>query len=651
MNKQQSNQMASLRKKLLAAIAMLLVACIMTVSSTYAWFTLSTAPEVKGISTTVGANGNLEMALGTYDTFLGAVDPSSYVGSSFDKTGDYTLSNITWGNLVDLSSDSYGLQNITLYPAQLNMVDGSTSQINRTSPLQFPKYGADGRVTELSNNTLLGKHSAGVFTYDSTVNHAGVSAVGSSSSISKRAFAVKNSKAAINSYRKAAQDAVIGLISNYGDDLAVIALNQVLQDGDKAVLDTMITELNVAADNISESIKSAVQVFLASDQSGLTDEEWEIAAALADGKDIVAFLEALDVEAPAELDAYIGQYEAILADLDAAEAALAQGDDWATVSSAVSILLKTDGIMFKGTGEYTVTEVKAEVGDSMNMSGPIVKDLMAAVTGNTFKIVFKATSGIFGDIATLTGEYTTSMTFADDVNVAGIPASLLNGRPVVVESGSTIAPRGDLDAMAAASVIADAAAPTTSSSTSVTLTNTYGYMVDLLFRTNAAGSDLQLQTEGVGRIYGEDGIEDTMGSGSNITFTKTNEYTEDKIDGLAQAIRVVFMDNQGNVIAMAALDCDNGESTGNAYKMNLYLHGYTINPDGTVALGDKLDDDALCSLNANEKTAISALVYLDGALVQNDDAGIFGGLQSTVNLQFSSSVELTPMENADLMAQ
>ena len=53
MNKQQTQQMFSIRKKLLAAVAMLLVACIMTVSSTYAWFTLSPAPEVKGIATKV----------------------------------------------------------------------------------------------------------------------------------------------------------------------------------------------------------------------------------------------------------------------------------------------------------------------------------------------------------------------------------------------------------------------------------------------------------------------------------------------------------------------------------------------------------------------------------------------------------------------
>ena len=62
MNKKNMRQ-KSLRGKLIAAVAMLLVACVMMVSSTYAWFTLSTSPEVQGITTTIGANGNLEIAL------------------------------------------------------------------------------------------------------------------------------------------------------------------------------------------------------------------------------------------------------------------------------------------------------------------------------------------------------------------------------------------------------------------------------------------------------------------------------------------------------------------------------------------------------------------------------------------------------------
>ena len=63
MNKKMSKRQRDIKSKLMAAVAMLLVSSIMMVSTTYAWFTLSTAPEVTGITTSVGANGNLEIAL------------------------------------------------------------------------------------------------------------------------------------------------------------------------------------------------------------------------------------------------------------------------------------------------------------------------------------------------------------------------------------------------------------------------------------------------------------------------------------------------------------------------------------------------------------------------------------------------------------
>ena len=63
-NKTVDKRQKDIQKKLSAAILMLLVSSIMMVSSTYAWFTLSTAPEVKGIQATIGGNGNLEIALG-----------------------------------------------------------------------------------------------------------------------------------------------------------------------------------------------------------------------------------------------------------------------------------------------------------------------------------------------------------------------------------------------------------------------------------------------------------------------------------------------------------------------------------------------------------------------------------------------------------
>ena len=173
MKTRKSTEVTSIRKKLMAAVAMLLVACIMTVSSTYAWFTLSTAPEVKGITTTVGANGNLEIALGEYDTIYGEADPDSDIGDSLDELIER---NLTWGNLIDLSDESYGLGNIVLYPTRLN---ANGTKLSFLSPLKYPQYGADGRITELKTGTLLGKYEQGIgFTGKANPDTAGVSAIG-----------------------------------------------------------------------------------------------------------------------------------------------------------------------------------------------------------------------------------------------------------------------------------------------------------------------------------------------------------------------------------------------------------------------------------------------------------------------------------------
>ena len=47
----------------MSAVASLLVATIMLVSTTYAWITLSQAPEATGLQTNITGNGSLEIAL------------------------------------------------------------------------------------------------------------------------------------------------------------------------------------------------------------------------------------------------------------------------------------------------------------------------------------------------------------------------------------------------------------------------------------------------------------------------------------------------------------------------------------------------------------------------------------------------------------
>lgn len=134
-----------IKAKLMAATSLLLVSAILLSLTTYAWFILSTAPEVTEMQTTAGANGALEIALQTGESANGILDR---VGSS-SAVGSLKEANSTWGNVVDLSDDTYGLQGLSLLPARLNMNANGT--VSKSSPLKMPLFGQDGRISELAN--------------------------------------------------------------------------------------------------------------------------------------------------------------------------------------------------------------------------------------------------------------------------------------------------------------------------------------------------------------------------------------------------------------------------------------------------------------------------------------------------------------------
>lgn len=145
---------AGIRSKLMAAASMLMVGVIMMVSSTYAWFTLSTAPEVKNISTTVAGNGSLEIALMPTDGLLSKITAGAVGGNAsvVDK-------NTKWGNQIILSDDTdhYGLNSISLNPASLNYttVAGATkATLVADKPLTIATYGFDGRIAALSAENI-----------------------------------------------------------------------------------------------------------------------------------------------------------------------------------------------------------------------------------------------------------------------------------------------------------------------------------------------------------------------------------------------------------------------------------------------------------------------------------------------------------------
>ena len=122
---------------------MLLVSLLLLSYASYAWLVLSSSPEIANVTTNIAANGSLEIALGKN---IG----QSAVGDSFEKQ-ETTKANRTWGNLIDLSDDSYGLHAITLRPVMLNSAGGA---VNTLHPFSHPIYGSDGRVMKLYSNDM-----------------------------------------------------------------------------------------------------------------------------------------------------------------------------------------------------------------------------------------------------------------------------------------------------------------------------------------------------------------------------------------------------------------------------------------------------------------------------------------------------------------
>ena len=156
--KRKSTKTSAIRNRLLAAICMLLISSIMLVSSTYAWFTLSTAPEAKGIDTSVAGNGSLEIALMPGTGLLGDI-VTGRSGMNGGGTKPVPEANITWGNLITLSDEAYGLQKIELKPLNADRIEqGAEADMNFGAPV----FAYDGRIEKLEFENV------GLLAYDST---------------------------------------------------------------------------------------------------------------------------------------------------------------------------------------------------------------------------------------------------------------------------------------------------------------------------------------------------------------------------------------------------------------------------------------------------------------------------------------------------
>lgn len=653
-----SRRKGDIKSKLVAAICMLMVSCIMVVSSTYAWFTLSTAPEVTGITTAIGANGNLEMALLPSSNAPGAkYTVAEALAAIGNATGSETGTgiNLTWGNLVDLSDASYGLNKITLYPSKLNYTAGSTTTKDTLGAnyLGVPEYGSDGRFDELNN----GKANAFIYTGASFDKDGwGVRAVGTSSGESAHKLAYKNAlNTAISAHNEALKLAKEACATG-GSQLGTLAVKkatdanaQYTQD-DVMALKNAYTALDLSLDKIEESLKYYIIAnYLANNSIEETALNTTLSKmenkALSELKGGTYSDETFNTcaNALAELQSAVESNLTALENITDSEFA------WDKISSCVSALANVDKMKLNGQFISYYMEKDSE-NNFLHVS-----ELVNAMSSGNLQLQVNGTdadgNGLYVGLANFVDSFSTPVTIRD-VSAMGITVSELKATMVVT---ATQNPAYLPNAKTTAKTINDEAVFGTGTSS---LSDFYGYIIDLAFRTNASDSQLLLQTDAIDRIYSDkdgDSTSATMGGGSTMSFTTSGDFTADQLAKLMGNIRVVlFNPANSEIYGYARLDASTKTvattGTTSEVTMKLKMWDMTANAEsgeGSTTYGAWASSQKITDLTQNEATAVSALVYLDGENLTNADVGN-AQLEGKMNIQFASSASLTPMEYGDL---
>mgnify|MGYP004472222485 FL=1 len=643
MTQAQSKSYGGVKKKLMGAICMLLVASIMVVSSTYAWFTLSTAPEITGISTSVGANGNLEMALLNSESFA---NPDTVIKSEVgDSTKDVKLKNLTWGNLVDLST-GYGLDKIKLMPAALN-INGAAGAFTVTQDnlLATPTYGTDGRVADLSGKTYTAKYDGTNWAFNKDDPGYGVRAIGSNDNLTPQQAGLLGAKSEYNQALSAAKTTIQNALSTNGKGLsnAVMALAldggaEQLKEDQQAAINAMVE----AAEKALTEIDKAYVALLKASVTSLDAAKYSAASgALADKATLAEAISALNAltdlqgesVVPTQLTALQNTLKTNKDAVSTAKSKCTAGDYQAALNALVDATkVKVNGFAKKDM--ITDGEANSDFVNAVVQAGGAVVEMPDG-------------SGVFAYIGSVAGNYAAPTKV--DINYKGLK---LTDFPATMKTTAT--------PEATAGALLQNITPSGDAGTNVSLSDTYGYALDMAFRTNAASSYLKLQTEAMQRVYSDSKNTDTQGGGSYMSFKSTlntagaPNLDDATITKLMKAIHVAFIDpDTGAIYSIATLD--NIKRDGDFMKGALKLNDLTAAEGAkpTFSLTARTDTDGteakLMDLEQNKAKKLTVIVYLDGPTVTNADvANAETSLEGTLNLQFSSSATLKPMENTAL---
>ena len=613
------------KTKLFGAVAALMVCLVLLISASYAWFMISTAPEIAGIDTQIGANGSLEVALLSDETYRNPSTIRTSVGDSL-VLQNTVESNLTWGNVVDLSDPSYGLNTISILPARLNVGSGGEGRdVVNTSMLAIADYGLDGRASILSAETVSAVYGGADFTYSSQSNSYGVRGIGTISNLSSQQSALANARSLVRSYTSAAASSTESVWRANGASLLDI-LQRRYQKGSNSYTNTDVAVLRDTARRMQSALSY-------------------IDLALRQG--IIGY-GAAEIEDLEEFKTLRSTVENTVIPLTAIVEMLPEGKLPSGFAKWINIVDSDKLAMQKVI--YACDELEEWESHTWEEIAPVIAELFdtshlwlngaLVTTGGAYEkmgassvLTIGVKAGPMANVADFTGNYTALFDYGENCAVEVRTASTQDPAYLV-----EVADR--LDECEAASG--------DSSVVESKLNDVYGYAVDMAFRCNKQ-SDLLLQTAGADRV--KDGVElsQTQGGGSYMRFCSDQLSTE-QIVLMMDAIRIGFLDNQNNLLGVAKLNTSNYVESDEGVTASIYLYDYTVSVDGSISMGARRDDQSpIAELPEDTPVVLAAVVWLDGDHVDNSLAAISArSMTGVLNLQFASSATL---HSADLTVE
>lgn len=470
-----------IREKVISVALLLAISLAMVASASYAWYTLSFAPEVSQITTTLSSNGSLEVALaGLYDSEDKLIAPgASAVGDSFSEKG--TAANLTWGNLINLSN-AYGIESLVLRPATLR--EGSDAFLSSVD------YGSDGRYENAALDFGLTSWTEHDGQYSFMVTEKmryGVRAISS--------VTFPDGKSGLDEKLEAAEIFLIGAKGNYQritNDVTYLTMirnlmnayiDAVLNDADANCTD-YIDGLYAMLDDLYRTVICTMGdslAAMANAQMSLRSNNYTpyTRATLIQASD--AELQANKVDLKNCLPIYRRMDSTIQVDLETMEALVAKREDgsqifWSDIVGVVGHLIDINSAKINGK---TASELK---GDILNNGMEMMSSGAEIVVSGGFLYDFELMSGSYmyvnkigNDKFQLNVHYKMNMT----IN-ATFHTVLYDTKPPALykaDEATTRAMADEDDREFTGSMVAG---------------DTYGMVIDLWVRTNAANTFLML---------------------------------------------------------------------------------------------------------------------------------------------------------------